>query len=57
VVWAAEDKVMPLAHGPRLAALFPQGSYLEIADSRTPIPEDQPTPLADAVRDFVAGKA
>ncbi|MHA6762579.1 alpha/beta fold hydrolase [Streptacidiphilus sp. PAMC 29251] len=56
VVWAAEDRVMPLAHGRRLAALFPQGSYLEIADSRTLIPEDQPTELADAIRDFVAEK-
>ena len=56
VVWAAEDRVMPLAHGRRLAALFPQGSYREIADSGTLVPEDRPTELADAVREFIAGK-
>lgn len=56
VVWAAEDRVMPLAHGRRLAALFPQGGYLEIPDSRTLIPEDQPNALAAAVADFAAGK-
>ena len=55
VVWAAEDRIMPLAHGRRLAALFPKGDYREIADSRTLIPEDQPTALADAIREFVDG--
>jgi pimeloyl-ACP methyl ester carboxylesterase len=54
VVWGADDRVMPLAHGRRLSALFPRGSFLEIPDSRTLIPEDQPTPLAAAVRDFIA---
>ena len=56
VLWGADDRVMPLAHGRRLAALFPQGGYQEVADSGTLIPEDQPTAFADAVRDFVAGK-
>jgi len=54
VVWAAEDKVMPPAHGRRLAELFPQGSYQEIPDSRTLIPEDQPTPLAAAIDAFIS---
>ena len=53
VVWGAEDRVMPPAHGPRLAALFPQGSHQEIPESRTLIPEDQPTPLAEAIDAFV----
>ena len=56
VVWGADDRVMPPEHGRRLAGLFPQGSYVEIPGSRTLIPEDQPTPLADAIRGFVAGK-
>ncbi|QMU77589.1 alpha/beta hydrolase [Streptacidiphilus sp. PB12-B1b] len=56
VVWGAEDRVMPPAHGRRLADLFPQGSYLEIPDSRTLVPEDQPSALAAAVADFTAGK-
>lgn len=54
VVWAAEDRVMPLAHGRRLAGLFPQGSYLEIPDSRTFIPEDQPNALAAAIDGFIS---
>jgi pimeloyl-ACP methyl ester carboxylesterase len=56
VVWAAEDRVMPRAHGPRLAGLFPQGSHLEIPDSGTLLPEDQPTALAAAIADFTAGR-
>jgi pimeloyl-ACP methyl ester carboxylesterase len=53
VVWAAEDRVMPPAHGRRLAELLPQGRLVEIADSYTLIPEDQPAELARAVRAFV----
>ena len=54
VLWAADDKVMPPAHGPRLAALFPQGSHQVIANSRTLIPEDQPTPMAEAIDAFIS---
>ncbi|MFE9727828.1 alpha/beta fold hydrolase [Streptomyces sp. NPDC005794] len=53
VVWASEDKVMPLAHGRRLADMLPQGELVEIADSFTLIPEDQPQRLCEAVRSFV----
>ncbi|MFJ8751733.1 alpha/beta fold hydrolase [Streptomyces sp. NPDC102441] len=53
VVWAAEDKVMPLAHGRRLAEMLPKGELVEIADSFTLIPEDQPRPLGEAIRTFV----
>lgn len=54
VVWAAEDRVMPPAHGRRLTALLPQGRLVEIADSYTLIPEDQPDALARAIRQFIA---
>jgi pimeloyl-ACP methyl ester carboxylesterase len=54
VVWALEDKLMPREHGPRLAGLFPQGQLVEIADSSTLIPEDQPEQLAKALTDFLA---
>jgi pimeloyl-ACP methyl ester carboxylesterase len=54
VVWAAEDRVMPLEHGRRLAELLPQGRLVEIPDSYTLIPEDQPILLADTIRRFVA---
>ncbi|MEU0302544.1 alpha/beta hydrolase [Streptomyces sp. NPDC006175] len=53
VVWAAEDKVMPPAHGRRLAEMLPQGELVEIADSFTLIPEDQPERLSEALKAFV----
>jgi pimeloyl-ACP methyl ester carboxylesterase len=53
VAWAPEDKLMPPDHGPRLAALFEKGRLVEIPDSYTLIPEDQPALLAEALRDFI----
>jgi pimeloyl-ACP methyl ester carboxylesterase len=52
VVWAAEDRVMPLEHGRRLAALMPRGRLIEVQDSYTLIALDQPAALADAIRAF-----
>jgi pimeloyl-ACP methyl ester carboxylesterase len=52
VVWASEDRVMPPDHGRRLAELLPQGRLVEIADTYTLIPLDQPAPLAQSIRDF-----
>jgi pimeloyl-ACP methyl ester carboxylesterase len=57
VVWASEDRVMPLDHGRRLAELLPHGRLVEIADSYTLIPLDQPAKLAAAVREFVRESA
>ena len=54
VVWAAEDKVMPVTAGRRLAASFPNSRFVEIPDSRTLIPVDQPRALADAIAAFVS---
>jgi pimeloyl-ACP methyl ester carboxylesterase len=51
VVWAAGDRVMPPAHGPRLAALFPRGRLVEVPDSYTLIPLDQPAALARLIRE------
>ena len=53
VAWAAEDKVMPPEHGRRLAAMFPKGRLIEIADSYTLIPIDQPAVLAGHIRAFL----
>ena len=53
IVWAKEDRVMPREHGRRLAELFPQGRLVEIPDSYTLIPEDQPGELARAIRGFI----
>jgi pimeloyl-ACP methyl ester carboxylesterase len=54
VVWAADDRVMPPAHGQRLAELFPRGQLIEIEDSYTLIPLDQPARLAQIIREFTA---
>jgi len=53
VVWAPEDRVMPPEHGRRLAELLPQGRLVEVEDSYTLIPIDQPAELARRVREFV----
>ena len=54
VVWAKEDRVMPIEHGRRLAELLPQGRLVEVEDSYTLIPLDQPQRLADEIAAFVA---
>jgi pimeloyl-ACP methyl ester carboxylesterase len=53
VVWASEDRVMPAEHGHRLAELLPRGRLVEIPDSYTLIPQDQPARLAESIREFV----
>jgi pimeloyl-ACP methyl ester carboxylesterase len=52
VVWAAGDRVMPLAHAHRLAELLPQSEVVEVADTYTLIPLDQPARLAALIREF-----
>jgi pimeloyl-ACP methyl ester carboxylesterase len=52
VVWAAEDRVMPPEHGRRLAELLPHARLVEVADSYTLIPLDQPARLAQVIREF-----
>jgi pimeloyl-ACP methyl ester carboxylesterase len=55
VVWAREDRVMPPAHGARLAALLPQATLAEVDDSYTLMPLDRPGELARLLREFVHG--
>jgi pimeloyl-ACP methyl ester carboxylesterase len=52
VIWAAGDRVMPPEHGRRLAGLLADAHLLEIPDSYTLIPLDQPAQLAEAIREF-----
>ncbi|MFF7048156.1 alpha/beta fold hydrolase [Streptomyces griseorubiginosus] len=52
VVWASADRVMPPEHGRRLAELLPRGRLVEVADSYTLVPLDQPTELARHIREF-----
>jgi pimeloyl-ACP methyl ester carboxylesterase len=54
VAWAREDRLMPRAHGPRLAELLPRGTLVEMPDSYTLIPEDQPRILAAHLRELLA---
>lgn len=54
IAWASEDKLMPREHGSRLAALLPRGELIEIADSYTLIPEDQPARLSAALRELMS---
>jgi pimeloyl-ACP methyl ester carboxylesterase len=56
VVWAKQDRVMPPEHGKRLAGLLPEARLVEVADSYTLIPLDQPARFAEAVREWL-GKA
>ena len=57
VVWASEDRVMPPEHGRRLAALLPQGQLVEVDDSYTLVPLDQPAELARTIREFTRATA
>jgi pimeloyl-ACP methyl ester carboxylesterase len=52
VAWASEDRLMPREHGRQLAELLPQGRLVEIEDSYTLIPEDQPALLAAQLREL-----
>ena len=54
VIWASEDRIMPRDHGRRLADLIPGARLVEVADSYTLIPQDQPQEFARLIRDFVA---
>jgi len=53
IVWATEDKVMPVEHGRRLASEFPDAELVEIDDSYALIPEDRPEALSAALRAFL----
>jgi pimeloyl-ACP methyl ester carboxylesterase len=46
---------MPPEHGRRLAELLPDARLVEIADSYTLMPEDQPHELVRCIREFVRG--
>lgn len=54
VIWASEDRVMPHEHGRRLSELFPRGRLVEVSDSYTLIPEDQPQKLTTHLREFLS---
>jgi pimeloyl-ACP methyl ester carboxylesterase len=53
LAWAREDRFFPFAHAERLAAIIPDARLVPIDDSYSFVPEDQPGPLAEAIRAFV----
>jgi pimeloyl-ACP methyl ester carboxylesterase len=53
VAWASEDRVMPPEHGRRLAGLLPKARLVEVADSYTLIPLDQPARFAQIIREWL----
>lgn len=55
VIWAPEDRVMPPAHGARLAALLPQGTLVNVDNSYTLMPLDRPDELTRLLRKFMSG--
>lgn len=57
VVWATEDRVMRPEHGRRFADLLPDARLVEVDDSYTLIPQDQPTLLAQTIRQFILDTA
>ena len=57
VVWASEDRVMPPEHGRRLAELLPDAQLVEVDDSYTLMPVDQPARLAQVIGTFARASA
>jgi pimeloyl-ACP methyl ester carboxylesterase len=53
MAWAREDRLFPVEHAHRLAAILPQGRVEEIADSWTFVSEDQPQETARLIAEFV----
>ncbi len=52
LAWAADDRVFPLSFAKRLAEVLPDARLVEVADSYTFVPEDQPAALAELITEF-----
>ncbi|TWD83875.1 pimeloyl-ACP methyl ester carboxylesterase [Kribbella amoyensis] len=53
IVWAAEDRVMPVEHAERLSRALRNSEVKLVDDSYTLVPLDQPDHLAALIADFV----
>jgi pimeloyl-ACP methyl ester carboxylesterase len=53
VVWSERDRVMPPQHAQRLGEVLPDASVVEVSDTHTLIPLDQPARLAQLIGEFV----
>jgi pimeloyl-ACP methyl ester carboxylesterase len=56
LAWAPGDRFFPLKHAERLAKETPKARLVQIPDSRTFVPYDQPQRLADEIASFVAAE-
>jgi pimeloyl-ACP methyl ester carboxylesterase len=54
LAWAPDDRVFPLKWAKRLASEVPNARIVEIPDSSTFVPFDQPQRLADEIAAFIA---
>ncbi len=54
LTWAPDDRLFPIKSAKRLAAETPNARLVEIPDSSTFVPLDQPQRLADEIATFVA---
>ncbi|CAN5862515.1 alpha/beta hydrolase [soil metagenome] len=52
VLWAAEDRVMPVAHGQRSAEIIPDARYEAVDDCFTLMPLDRPATVANRLAAF-----
>jgi pimeloyl-ACP methyl ester carboxylesterase len=54
LIWSSEDEVFPLVHAERYAGALRNGSLVQIDNSYSFTPEDQPAAVAAAIRSFAA---
>ncbi|HEX8083451.1 MAG TPA: alpha/beta hydrolase [Solirubrobacteraceae bacterium] len=57
ITWAKDDRVFPLEHAHRLADILPDARVVEIEDSYSFVPEDQPERVAEELAEFARVKA
>lgn len=57
IVWGQDDWLFPMRFAQRLKAAFPHVRLVQVADSRTFIPEDQPDVLVQHITEFSASRS
>ena len=54
LAWAVDDRLFPMSLARRLAQLLPDARLAPVANSRTLVPEDQPSVLAKLITEFAS---
>ncbi len=57
IVWPTEDRVFPAEGARRLAETLPDAELVEVTDSYSWVPEDQPAVLAGLLESFLSSRA